>query len=672
MLENILFAFLALILLIPLLYFLPLGFKKQGKLLIIGISLLLALLGLLANTVLNLWQTSLLLLVLALAATYLIEKRLSTFIFVDKGTTQLDEEVKAPTEHVVPSETEEIVNAEVEVENERVMAPTEALLFNKSIIDHQEDSLTHELDELDSFSNDPKTGIDEDTSGQVSDKELDEEWIDEKIHLDDIKDQSLVHNEETTIDTQEVEAELNETDDASIVDYNIDEIINEAEENTIEDELEPTANDSRESISFDTLDELDYMEEDLLTEDEIQEVEEDNYTIEAKQQAEEEGIIEEEDLLVKQGATLIHDETEVFKEELVEEEAEVLEEELLEKEAEDLEEELVEEEAEDLEEELVEEEAEDLEEELVEEEAEDLEEELVEEEAEDLEEELVEEEAEDLEEELVVEEAEDLEEELVEEEAEDLEEELVEEEAEDLEEELVEEEAEDLEEELVEEEAEVLEELVEEEAEDLEEELVEEEAEILEEELVDEGAKVLEEELVDEEAEVLEEQLVEEEAEAVTVDRVEEENIVVVDDEQVEEENKVVEEGQLLETEDAADILDEEVLTMNEEFEVVIPEENVKTKQVKQQMIHTMVAQLQRSRKYLSSREYESQVRAHLHPSLQSADYYTFSYLLIEHYISEHNDKELASLITHLKEKFTNYAIIQQQLQFLEEYYCKK
>ncbi len=499
MLENILFAFLALILLIPLLYFLPLGFKKQGKLIIVGISLLLALFGLLANTVFNLWQTSLLLLVFALAATYLIEKRLSALIFTDKGSSRLEEEVEVSNDHVVSSieeEPEEIISEEKEVET----ATSETLLFKDVIENHHEDSLTLELDEMDSYSKDDKDGIDDDTIGQVSDKELDEVWIDEKTQFDDLKDQPLVHNEETTTETEEVEEEQNDADDASIVDYNIDEIINEAEADTIENELEPLANDSQESISFDTLEELDFMEEDLLTEDEIQEVEEDNYTVEeAIQQVEEEGLIEKEDLLVEQVATVLQDDTEILEEELVKEEPEVLEEELVEEEFEVLEHEVIE----------------------------------------------------------------------------------------------------------------------------------EEEVKMLEEHLIEED-EVQEEKGVEEEIELLEEQ-------------------------QVAEESEVVEEE-----------------LVEEEPEIVITEESVKTKQVKQQMIHTMVAQLQHSRKYLSSKEYVNQVKAHLSPSLPSVDYYTFAHLLIEHYISEHNEKELASLITHLKEKFTNYAIIQQQLQFLEEYYCKK
>ncbi|MBE4908158.1 hypothetical protein IMZ08_08835 [Bacillus luteolus] len=476
--ENILFAFLALILLIPLLYFLPLGFKKQGKLIIVGISLLLALFGLLANTVFNLWQTSLLLLVFALAATYLIEKRLSTLIFADKGSSRLEEEVEVSNDHVVSSseeETEGIINEEKEVEAEKFSATSETLLLKDANEDHQEDSLSLELDEIEYFSTDPKDGIDDDTIGKVSEKELDEEWFVEKTQSDDLKDQTLVHNEETTTETEEVKAEQNDADDASIVDYNIDEIINEAEANTVENELAHTVDNTEETISFDTLEELDFMEEDLLTEDEIRLVEEDEYTIEEdKHQVDEEDIIDEKDLLVEDVATVIEEETEVVEHDLIEEEVKVLEEDLV------------------------------------------------------------------------------------------------------------------------------------------------EEDEVQEEKGVEEEIEVIEEQQFEEESEVVDEELVE------------------------------------------------------EELEIGITEESVKTKQVKQQMIHTMVAQLQHSRKYLSSKEYVNQVQAHLHPSLPSVDYYTFAHLLIEHFISEHNDKELASLITHLKEKFTNYAIIQQQLQFLEEYYCKK
>lgn len=498
MLENILFAFLALILLIPLLYFLPLGFKKQGKLIIVGISLLLALFGLLANTVFNLWQTSLLLLTFALAATYLVEKRLSTFIFADKGSSLAEEDMKLSIDQEDASfekEKEKIENAEEVAEDEKINAPIETLTFNDSVGDLEVNIIktdSNNISKLDSDSIELQTGINEGIIEQVSDKEIDE-WID-VTQFDDLKDNALVHNEETTEAIEEVEEETNESDDSSIVDYNIDEIINEAETNKLENNFEHTVNEPQEGIQFDTLEELDYMEEDLLTEDEIQ----------------------------------------VVEEELDEEEAEVLEEELV------------------------------------------------------------------------------------------------------------------------------------------------EEDEVLEEQLVEEESKVVDEELVEEETEVLKDvQLVEEETELVEEELAEDEAEVLEDNQIVEEETELVEERHLFGEEaidSAVNSDDDEELTMNEEEdpEAVIAEESVKTKQVKQQMIHTMVAQLQHSRKYLSSREYENQVKAHLHPSLPSSDYYTFAYLLIEHYISEHNEKELTSLITHLKEKFTNYAIIQQQLQFLEEYYCKK
>jgi hypothetical protein len=81
-LKPFLFAFAALVVLIPILFVLPLGFNRRGNVIIIAVSFFLASFGLLAKSMLPFWQVVLLLLLLALPVTYLLDKRLGHLLYV--------------------------------------------------------------------------------------------------------------------------------------------------------------------------------------------------------------------------------------------------------------------------------------------------------------------------------------------------------------------------------------------------------------------------------------------------------------------------------------------------------------------------------------------------------------------------------------------------------------
>ena len=59
--ELLIFSLISLIILIPIIYFLPLNLTKQGKMTVIAVSFLIALAGLLTKVFMQLWQSVLLL-----------------------------------------------------------------------------------------------------------------------------------------------------------------------------------------------------------------------------------------------------------------------------------------------------------------------------------------------------------------------------------------------------------------------------------------------------------------------------------------------------------------------------------------------------------------------------------------------------------------------------------
>ncbi|MGF3103899.1 hypothetical protein [Rossellomorea sp. DUT-2] len=88
-----LFSLLALILLLPILYFIPIGISVKGKLLIAGVAFGLTLLGLVASTQYPIWMIGIMLMVLLGLSSYVIEQRFSGLLVLATGTEMdLEEE----------------------------------------------------------------------------------------------------------------------------------------------------------------------------------------------------------------------------------------------------------------------------------------------------------------------------------------------------------------------------------------------------------------------------------------------------------------------------------------------------------------------------------------------------------------------------------------------------
>lgn len=123
-------------------------------------------------------------------------------------------------------------------------------------------------------------------------------------------------------------------------------------------------------------------------------------------------------------------------------------------------------------------------------------------------------------------------------------------------------------------------------------------------------------------------------------------------------------------TEDSSKIgndVEEKTDILNEVTEQVNQPKETKTQQ---QIFKTMLDYINVSKQSLSASEYEELVRAHMHSELSDHDYYTFAYLLIEHYISHGKSDELFDLLKNLDSKFSKYPVLKQQINYLIERYC--
>ncbi|MDF1506888.1 hypothetical protein PZE06_01695 [Robertmurraya sp. DFI.2.37] len=104
---------------------------------------------------------------------------------------------------------------------------------------------------------------------------------------------------------------------------------------------------------------------------------------------------------------------------------------------------------------------------------------------------------------------------------------------------------------------------------------------------------------------------------------------------------------------------------------VIIAEGEQRTS-LQQQIMQTMVSQIDHARKQMTPHEFEKYVKEYLHPEISAQDYYTFASILIEHYIRQKELNKLQGLLADLREKFTDYPVLQMEIQYLFKQYCEK
>ncbi|KEF39457.1 hypothetical protein M670_01225 [Schinkia azotoformans MEV2011] len=119
------------------------------------------------------------------------------------------------------------------------------------------------------------------------------------------------------------------------------------------------------------------------------------------------------------------------------------------------------------------------------------------------------------------------------------------------------------------------------------------------------------------------------------------------------------------------DTIVEEYVQEAKDDDNILEEISPSRSEIQRQMLQTMVAQINFSKLRLPNDEYEDLVRAYMQPAMPAHEYYTFAYLLIEHYINNGQNDKLMILINELYNKFEKYPAIKLQLDYLIEKYNK-
>jgi ABC-type multidrug transport system fused ATPase/permease subunit len=232
-----LFALLSIILLLPFVLYLNLGITKKGKLVIIVLSLLMSVLGILAQMSYPLWQIALIILLLGFFLTYLLNNRFETLLFQNNNENEQNNYIEENFEYRntirILEEEEEVPEKETNEKNSIVNEN------NQDMIDHLIRSL-HDQGENDSIAKDfiETSNLDENETSILVEFKDDEE-IDQLSQLQYTEDQSdsLVEiplGEEDLSNTIEEMIKEGEEQSDSQKQKNVDQIVN----NDFEDEIE--------------------------------------------------------------------------------------------------------------------------------------------------------------------------------------------------------------------------------------------------------------------------------------------------------------------------------------------------------------------------------------------------------------------------------------------------
>ena len=217
-----LFSILALVLLLPILYFIPIGISVKGKILIASVAFGLTLLGLVASSQYPIWMIGIMLLVLLGISSYMIEQRFSGLLVLATGT---EVEEKQPVyayeepEKTLHYETDEHVDAPETWENDTEIP-----------VSIQKETETLELEEIDEIlivntENDLQDSSEQDEremdmdEGSVDDASTAEET--ESLHLEEDESEWFIENASENGLNEEIE---NVEEERVVVDNELSEI----------------------------------------------------------------------------------------------------------------------------------------------------------------------------------------------------------------------------------------------------------------------------------------------------------------------------------------------------------------------------------------------------------------------------------------------------------------
>ena len=101
-------------------------------------------------------------------------------------------------------------------------------------------------------------------------------------------------------------------------------------------------------------------------------------------------------------------------------------------------------------------------------------------------------------------------------------------------------------------------------------------------------------------------------------------------------------------------------------------EEQIRLNEQQKQVFQTMLVQADISKKTLNPDQYEQMLISFLGNKLPASEQYTLSLLLVEHYIKIKNEPLLLQLLEQMEDEFSHFPILLQEIHYLQEQYVEK
>lgn len=244
--EEFIISLASLLILVPIVYFLPLGLSNQGKVILVVIAFLLANVGLFAQSNFPLWQTGLILLLLITLSAYILDKRLGKLFYSklqteEKNPFDVEDSLDNTTSLIIDNEQENVYQYNESVNKEALIDSTDENMIE--IVDK-----TTNLEQLITTSDISEIEVDdvelediihsdqlEITTDEMSSLEEDISFLNDREQLIEIND-NMVIDEQHSSSSEVVLSELSDIERLLEEDKDLESIV--FEDDTNEEKLE--------------------------------------------------------------------------------------------------------------------------------------------------------------------------------------------------------------------------------------------------------------------------------------------------------------------------------------------------------------------------------------------------------------------------------------------------
>ena len=205
--KELIGSIISLLLLVPIMYFLPLGLSKKGKGILVLTAFIIANVGLLAKLNFAIWQTVLLILLLVILTVYIFDKRLGQMVY-DKDVLLDNNEIESLDQSLSQTEEELVEKPKLKIMDLPIDQGLDPVHFveddTHNDINFENDNMQQDISSSLSIEEETFASKESPLDPLVDDEKLDEndQGLDTEIEEISLEDISFLNNREEMINDQ--------------------------------------------------------------------------------------------------------------------------------------------------------------------------------------------------------------------------------------------------------------------------------------------------------------------------------------------------------------------------------------------------------------------------------------------------------------------------------------